>query len=73
MPQGRRNRYERALDALHMHPITEKPTGTNRRISRQRQALLEIISLPIYPSMPDADVTIVCDTLIEIIKRNTRK
>jgi perosamine synthetase len=59
---------------LHMHPYYRETYGYKPEdFPVSAKLFWEIISLPIYPSMPDADVTIVCDTLIEIIKRNTRK
>jgi perosamine synthetase len=59
---------------LHMHPYYRETYGYKPEdFPVSAKLYWEIISLPIYPSMSDADVAIVCDTLIKIIIRNTRK
>jgi dTDP-4-amino-4,6-dideoxygalactose transaminase len=58
---------------LHMHPYYResydyKPSD----FPVSAKLFQEIISLPIYPSMTEAEITRVCDVLKDIVGRNRR-
>jgi dTDP-4-amino-4,6-dideoxygalactose transaminase len=58
---------------LHMHPYYRETYGYRPEDYPVSVRLYpEIISLPIYPSMSEADVVIVCDALTNIIARHRR-
>lgn len=59
---------------LHMHPYYRESYGYRPEdLPVSGRLFWEIISLPIYPSMSDVDVTTVCDALIDVLARNLRK
>jgi perosamine synthetase len=58
---------------LHMHPYYRETYGYRPEDLPVAASLYpEIISLPLYPDLTEADVNRVCDSLREIIRRNLR-
>jgi perosamine synthetase len=58
---------------LHMHPYYRNTYGyCPKDLPVSARLYSEIISLPIYPSMSEDDVGIVCDALTNIIARHRR-
>ena len=58
---------------LHMHPYYRQTYGYRQEdLPVSARLYSEIISLPIYPSMSEADVVTVCDALTNIMARHHR-
>lgn len=54
---------------VHMHPFYQNRFGTGRGLCPGAEAAYEqIISLPMYPAMTDADITIVINTVQNILR-----
>jgi dTDP-4-amino-4,6-dideoxygalactose transaminase len=58
---------------LHMHPYYRETYGYRPEDLPQAAALYpEIISLPLYPDLTEADVDYVCDTVRAIVRRHMK-